>query len=113
MKVFGKINNLDPYLDNVICGLANLEISSGIQTKLLTYMSYGIPSISSKQVMENFDLIKSKKITFYKNKKELIALILKLKKNKNFSNSESKKGLVVIKNFKWDKVLKVLKNVFN
>ena len=76
-------------------------------------MSYGIPSISSKQVMENFDLIKSKKITFYKNKKELIALILKLKKNKNFSNSESKKGLVVIKNFKWDKVLKVLKNVFN
>ena len=80
MKVFGKINNLDPYLDNVICGLANLEISSGIQTKLLTYMSYGIPSISSKQVMENFDLIKSKKITFYKNKKELIALILKLKK---------------------------------
>ncbi len=113
VKVFGKINNLDPYLDNVICGLANLEISSGIQTKLLTYMSYGIPSISSKQVMENFDLIKSKKITFYKNKKELIALILKLKKNKNFSNSESKKGLVVIKNFKWDKVLKVLKNVFN
>ena len=69
MKVFGKINNLDPYLDNVICGLPNLEISSGIQTKLLTYMSYGIPSISSKQVMENFDLIKSKKITFYKNKK--------------------------------------------
>ena len=50
-------------------------------------MSYGIPSISSKQVMENFDLIKSKKITFYKNKKELIALISKLKKNKNFSNS--------------------------
>ena len=71
VKVFGKINNLDPYLDNVICRfLANLEISSGIQTKLLTYMSYGIPSISSKQVMENFDLIKSKKITFYKNKKK-------------------------------------------
>ena len=76
-------------------------------------MSYGIPSICSKQVIENFDVIKNKKISYYKNKKEFVSLILKLKKNKNFSNLESKKGFETIKNFKWENVLKVLNNVFN
>ena len=48
VKIFGKVKNLEPYLSNVICGLANLRISTGIQTKLLTYMSYGIPCICSE-----------------------------------------------------------------
>ena len=108
VKVFGKVNNLEPYLDKVICGLANLKISSGIQTKLLTYMSYGIPSICSQQVAENFDEIKESKINFYKNKEEMIKIILKLKKNKNFSLSSSKRALKTIKKFKWDKILSIL-----
>ena len=68
VKFYGKIKNLEPYLSKVICGLANLNISTGIQTKLLTYMSYGIPSISSKQVIENFDKISSNKknVNIYK-----------------------------------------------
>ena len=36
VKCYGKIKNLEPYLSKVICGLANLNISSGIQTNLLT-----------------------------------------------------------------------------
>ena len=111
VKVFGKVNNLEPYLDKVICGLANLKISSGIQTKLLTYMSYGIPSICSQQVAENFDAIKESKINFYKNKEEMIKIILKLKKNKNFSLSSSKRALKTIKKFKWDKILSILNKV--
>ena len=98
-------------MDKVICGLANLKISSGIQTKLLTYMSYGIPSICSQQVAENFDAIKKSKINFYKNKEEMIKIILKLKKNKNFSLSSSKRALKTIKKFKWDKILSILNKV--
>ena len=98
-------------MDKVICGLANLKISSGIQTKLLTYMSYGIPSICSQQVAENFDAIKESKINFYKNKEEMIKIILKLKKNKNFSLSSSKRALKTIKKFKWDKILSILNKV--
>ena len=50
VKIHGKVSNLKPLLSKSFCGLANLEISSGIQTKILTYMSFGIPVISSNQV---------------------------------------------------------------
>ena len=89
----------------MICGLANLKIFAGIQTKLLTYMSYGIPSVCSQQVFESFDAIKESKINFYKNNEEMIKIILKLKRNKNFSLSASKRALQTIKKFKWDKII--------
>ena len=109
--MFGKVNNLEPYLDKVICGLANLKISSGIQTKILTYMSYGIPSVCSRQVAENFDVIKESKINFYKNNEEMIKIILKFKRNKNFSLSASNRAFKIIKKFNWNKILPVLNKV--
>ncbi len=111
VKFYGKIKNLEPYLSKVICGLANLNISTGIQTKLLTYMSYGIPSVSSKQVFENFDKISSHKIIYYKSNSDLINLIVKFKENKFFSNQYSKKSLSEIKNFKWEKILKIFDKI--
>ena len=113
VKFYGKIKNLEPYLSKVICGLANLNISTGIQTKLLTYMSYGIPSISSKQVIENFDKISSNKMIYYKNNTDLINLIIKFKENKSFSDQSSKRSLNAIKNFKWEKVLKIFDKIFS
>ena len=111
VKFYGKVKNLEPHLSKVICGLANLKISTGIQTKLLTYMSFGIPSISSKQVLQNFDKISSYKMVYFKNNSELINLITKLKENKSFSNQSSKRSLSAIKNFKWEKVLKVFDKI--
>ena len=108
VKIHGKISNLNNLLSKTFCGLANLNVSSGIQTKLLTYMSYGIPSVSSKQVLENFDAIHSLSLPKYKNKKELIQLILKLKNEKKFSQNISRKSLEIIKRFTWEKVLKDL-----
>ncbi len=111
VKFYGKIKNLEPYLSKVICGLANLNISTGIQTKLLTYMSYGIPSISSKQVIKNFDKISTHKMIYYKNNSDLINLIIKFKENKSFSNQYSKRSLSAIKNFKWENVLRIFDKI--
>ena len=76
-------------------------------------MSYGIPSVCSQQVLENFDAIKESKISFYRNNKEMIKIILKLKENKNYSLSLSKKSFQTVKKFKWDKILTVLNKVLN
>ena len=108
VKILNKVKNLDTYINRTICGIANLRIATGIQTKLLTYMSYGIPSVSSKQVIQNFDAIKEGKLNFYNSNQELIKIILKFKKNKSFSLSASKRSLKVIKNFKWEKILPIL-----
>ncbi len=89
--------------------MANLSVSTGIQTKILTYMSYGLPCVSSKNVIKNFDAINSSNIPFYKSDSELIKMILKLKNNRNYSEKISKKSLKIVKNFKWDKVLLKLK----
>jgi hypothetical protein len=111
VKVIGKVNNLEPYIDKTICGLANLKISSGVQTKLLTYMSYGVPSVCSQQVADNFDAIKESKINFYKNNKDLVKIILKLKNNKDFSLEASKRSLKIIQKFKWDRILTLFNKI--
>ena len=108
IKIHGKVKKLDPLLSNVFCGLANLNISSGIQTKLLTYMSYGIPSTSSKKVLDNFDALKPSFLPIYTNNDQLIKLILKLKVDKKYSQSISKKSLSKINYFKWGKILRGL-----
>ena len=108
VKIHGKVSNLKPLLSKSFCGLANLEISSGIQTKILTYMSFGIPVISSNQVINNFDAINYKYFPKYKNQNELVNLIFKLKNNKVYSNGISKRSLQIIKKFKWENVLKSL-----
>ena len=108
VKVLNKVKNLESSLNRAICGIANLEISTGIQTKLLSYMSFGLPSVCSKQVAENFDGIKKSKINYYRNNEELAKIILKYKRNKIFSLSSSKRSLNTIKKFKWEKVLPVL-----
>ena len=74
-------------------------------------MSYGIPSVCSHQVAKNFDAIKESKISFYRNDKEMIKMILKFKKNRTFSQACSRRSLKTIKKFKWDKVLSFLKNL--
>lgn len=111
VKIFDKVDNLEPYLSKAVCGLANLNISSGIQTKLLTYMSYGIPSVCSQQVSQNFDAIKKSKINFYKNDDEMIKLIFRFMENKKFSMSSSKRALKTISLFKWDNIFLKLNKI--
>ena len=53
-------------------------------------MSYGLPSICSKQVADNFDAIRESKINFYINDEQLIKLIFKLKVKKSSVISSKK-----------------------
>ena len=112
VKVFGRVKNLIPFLNRTICGMANLDVSSGIQTKILTYMSYGIPTVCSYQVAKSFDAINKCKVNFYKNENDMLKLIYKFKENKKFSLSASNRSLKLISKFKWRKVLLILNKIF-
>ncbi len=107
VKVLGPKKNLKPLIKNSICGISNLNIATGMQNKILNYMSYGIPSICSFKSFNNSELKKGKDLLVYKYDDELINFIFKLKRNKNLSNKISNNGYTKIKkSFNWDFVLK-------
>ena len=107
VKVLGTKKNLNNLIKNSICGISNLNIATGMQNKILSYMSYGIPTICSFKSFNNSVLKKNKDVLVYKNDEQLINLILKLKTNKTLSNKISNNGYRKVKtNFNWDLVLK-------
>ena len=87
-----------------------MNIATGIQGKILTYMSYGLPVICSKNASHNFN----KKVLVYEDNNDLLKKIHKLKNNKSLSNTISSNSLLFINKFTWNKVkkdyLKIIKN---
>ena len=71
-----------------------------MQVKVLTYMSFGLPVICSKQVALNF----GNNVLFYKSKDDLINKIIEIKNNKSLWNKFSKKSVSFVKKFKWKKI---------
>ena len=99
---WGQQKNLDKFIKGAMCGLANLDIATGMQGKLLSYMSYGLPVICSKKTSYNFD----KNVISYNSSDDLVIKINKLKNNKKLSNQISKNSLRFINKFTWQKIQK-------
>ncbi len=97
VKIYGPLEKLDKLIKESICGICNLEVSSGIQNKIFTYMSYGLPVISSQNSFPKV-LLKNKQILVYKNDKQFLEMVLKLIKNKNIAKKISKNSFGVLKN---------------
>ncbi|MBA1339493.1 MAG: Glycosyltransferase involved in cell wall bisynthesis [Pelagibacterales bacterium] len=107
IKTLGKVDNLKKIVKGSICGLANLDIATGMQNKILTYISFGLPVICSLKATKGFgDNKKSNGLLIYNNNKKLIDLIIKLKNKKKFSNNTSKKVHNYSKKYNWEKTIK-------
>ena len=100
VNFLGRKKDIKKYLKNSFCGLANLKIATGIQGKVLTYMSYGLPTICSNEVSSNF----KNSVIKYENNNQLLKSIIELKNSKKISTELSKKSLKFIKNFSDKKV---------
>jgi len=98
VKTHGPISNLKSIFTNSICGVCNVEIATGFQNKILTYMSYGVPAVVSRESFSKDLFKKNKDIGVFSNNKELIKVILQLKESKRFANKLSKNSLNTVKN---------------
>ncbi len=94
--VHGSVNKLDKLIKNSVCGICNLKTATGIQNKIFTYMSYGLPALVSKNSFPK-SLVENKEAIVYKNDNQLIHYILKLVNNKKISNKISKNSFKSIK----------------
>ena len=95
--IHGPIKKLDKIFKKSICGVCNVNIATGLQNKIFTYMSYGLPAIISEECFPDNLLKKNKDVLVYKNKKQFLNHIFKLIKSKSFSNKLSKNGFLAIK----------------
>ena len=89
--------------------MANLRIATGIQGKVLTYMSYGLPVICSKKVAVNF----TNSVITFNNNEEFVNKLGALKNNYNISYKLRKNSKKLLKNFSQEKInrsyLKIIK----
>ena len=98
--ILGPQKNITKYVDKSFCGIANLSIATGVQVKVLTYMSFGLPVICSEQVGLNF----YNNTLIYKSKDDLISKIIEIKTKKMLWNRFSKKSISFAKKFKWERI---------
>jgi len=97
VKIHGPVIKIDRITKNSICGICNLKVATGLQTKIFTYMSYGLPVITSKESFPK-NLFKNKKdILIYSNQDQFMKCIFELIKNKKLSNSISTNARKIIK----------------
>ena len=109
VEILGSQKNISKFIKNTICGVANLEIATGVQGKVLTYMSFGLPVICSNKVAKNFGSYVIK----YNKDEELFEKITNLMVNKLKSNKLSKGSIKYTKKLNLNKMklnyLKLLK----
>ena len=65
IKIHGPIINIKKILKNSICGINNVNIATGFQTKTLNYMSYGLPTLALKKARNN-EFKDNKEIIYFK-----------------------------------------------
>ena len=111
-KAMGRVSNLKKIIKGSICGLANLNIATGMQNKILTYISFGLPVVCSQKALKGFNQSEENNgLLSYNNDKELIKLIIKLKNKKKFSNNIAKKVYLHSKKYNWEKTLKIYNKI--
>ena len=76
---------METIFKNSICGICNVNIATGFQNKILNYMSYGLPTITSAESFDKSTFKKNKDILVYSKKNELIKFVLRLKEDKKLS----------------------------
>jgi len=96
VEIFENKKITKKFYKNIICCICNVEIYTGQQTKILNYLSLGIPSISFiKFKSKNID----KSLLYYENEDELVKKIISLKENKKLSEKLVRNGFLSIKKF--------------
>ena len=107
VQCVGSVKKLERYIKNSICGLSNLRVATGVQNKILTYGSFGVPVICSLKSVQGLTFLKNNKdVIIFKNNDELIKKINFLISNIKFANRISKNIYFKTRVMSWSKILK-------
>ena len=112
VKALGPVKNLAPFIKQSFCGICNIDIKTGFQNKILTYMSFGLPCITSYPCSKGSSFKNNKELLLYNSATQFINLIFKLKNNSKISTRISKKSFQAItSNYSWNSMLNFYKKI--
>ena len=106
VEVHNNVLSIEKLCKNAVCGISNLSVATGVQNKIMEYMRIGLPTIVSEKCFDNLRFVKSKDLLVYKDERDFVQKIIKLKKQKKFARKISENCYRKIKKFySWDKSL--------
>jgi len=106
VEVYNNVLSIEKLCKNAVCGISNLSVATGVQNKIMEYMRIGLPTIVSEKCFDNLRFVKSKDLLVYKDERDFVQKIIKLKKKEKFARKISQTSYRKIKKFySWDKSL--------
>jgi glycosyltransferase involved in cell wall biosynthesis len=76
--VTGAVPDLKPYIETAFCGVAPMRKGAGIQTKILDYMSYGLPCVTTPVGYEGLRAKVGEEVLVAKDADAIAASVLRL-----------------------------------
>jgi glycosyltransferase involved in cell wall biosynthesis len=76
--VTGAVTDLKPYIETAFCGVAPMRKGAGIQTKILDYMSYGLPCVTTPVGYEGLQARVGEEVLVAKDADAIAASVLRL-----------------------------------
>ena len=112
IEIAGVVNNLDHYYEKTSCVIIPIFHSSGIKTKLIEALAYGLPIISTPAGAIGFTNVKT--ITVAGTPISFAKAILKLLTCDNKYQKEIDRARQLIKNkYTWNKIGEDLNNIID
>lgn len=88
----GAVPDLKPYIAKAFCGVAPMRKGAGIQTKILDYMSYGLPCVTTPVGYEGLRAKVGEQILVGKDAHAIAASVLQLLEHPELARSVGSRG---------------------
>ncbi|HHT9125913.1 MAG TPA: glycosyltransferase family 4 protein [Candidatus Brocadiia bacterium] len=112
VRLFGFVNDIKPLLEDAI-SIVPIRYGSGIRTKILTYMSYGSPVISTSLGAEGLEVTHGENIIIADEPQEFATAIVNLMKDEELRKRIATGGYNLAKEkYQWDKSIHELQNEY-
>lgn len=90
--VTGAVPDLRPYIAAAFCGVAPMRKGAGIQTKILDYMSYALPCVTTPVGYEGLQAKVGEEVLVAKDASEIAESVLRLLETPEFARSVGSRG---------------------
>jgi glycosyltransferase involved in cell wall biosynthesis len=109
VDVVGEVEDIQNSVSDARVGICPMRVGAGVQNKVLEYLSFGLPTVTSQLGYEGFDFIDGEELLIANNNLEFSEKILEIFSNAILAQKLSISGrLAVLQRYDWETKLRPL-----